>query len=175
VKIRKIDKFIAKYRLPLLILSGLLFGSVFVLLYAKYFGYFGWNYQTCVKPKYFYVNRLDKNIPAGAFFVFRFKGTNLYPAGSLFVKYMRCIPGNKLKTVKIKKHYHYYCNSKYLGYGRNYSAHGKGFKLRHFIFNGVIPKNRYFAMGTAWDSYDSRYWGFVRKKEIIGIAYPIIN
>ncbi|MHB1664234.1 MAG: S26 family signal peptidase [bacterium] len=166
---------LVKYRIPLIILVSLPLISISVLLYAHYIGYFGWNYQTCVKPKYFYVNRLNKNIPAGAFFVFKFKGTSLYPKGSLFVKYMRCVPGDKLKTVKINNHYRYYCNGKYLGYGRNYSEHGKGFKLPHFIFNGIIPKDRYFAMGTAWDSYDSRYWGFVRKKEIIGIAYPLIK
>ena len=178
MKIGKIDKFISKcrkYRFPLLILFFMAAGSLSVLIYAKYVGYFGWNYQTCVKPKYFYVNRLDKNIPASAFFVFRFKGSGLYPKGSLFVKYMRCVSGETLKTVLVKNHYRYYCNGKYLGFGRNYSDHGKGFKLPHFIFNGIIPKNRYFAMGTAWDSYDSRYWGFVREKEIIGIAYPLIK
>lgn len=171
----KITEFIIKYRLPLLILSAMLIGSVSILTYAKYVGYFAWNYSTCVKPKYFYINRLNKTVPTGSFFVFRFKGSNLYPKGSLFVKYMRCLPGDNLITKKVQNHYTYYCNGKYLGYGRNYSDHGKGFKLPHFIFNGIIPKNRYFAMGTAWDAYDSRYWGFVRKREIIGIAYPIIK
>ena len=150
-------------------------GASAILIYAKYVGYFGWNYQTCIKDKYFYVSRLDKNIPDGAFFVFRFKGSKLYHAHSLFVKYMRCVPGDTLKTVKMNGHYRYYCGGKYLGFGRNYSDHGKGFKLTHFIFTGIIPKNRYFAMGTAWNSYDSRYWGFVRKREIIGIAYPLIK
>ena len=164
-----------EFRKYIIILSSILAFIVLVSLFTKFIGYFGWNYETCIKDKYFYVNRLDKHIPLNKIFVFHFKGSKLYPADSLFVKFLRCAPSDRLKTVRVKDHYRYYCDGIYLGYGRNYSDHGKGFKLPHFIFNGMVPKRDYFAMGTAWDSYDSRYWGFVKKNEIIGIAYPLIK
>ena len=164
-----------EFRKYIFILCAILAFITLVSLYTKYIGYFGWNYETCIKDMYFYVNRLDRHIPLNKIFVFKFKGSKLYPSDDLFVKFLKCAPKDRLKTIKIKDHYGYYCNGKYLGYGRNYSDHGKGFKLPHFIYNGIVPKGDYFAMGTAWDSYDSRYWGFVKKDEIVGIAYPLIK
>ncbi|EAL3751808.1 S26 family signal peptidase, partial [Campylobacter coli] len=39
-----------------------------------------------------------------------------------------------------------------------------------FIFNGVIPKDKFFVMGTHPRSFDSRYWGFVDRKDIKGVS-----
>lgn len=42
-----------------------------------------------------------------------------------------------------------------------------------FSFNGKIPGNKYFLVGETANSYDSRYWGFVDEKDIIGRVYPV--
>jgi type IV secretory pathway protease TraF len=41
------------------------------------------------------------------------------------------------------------------------------------IKSTVIPSGSYFAYSPVIRSYDSRYWGLVRKHEILGKAYPI--
>lgn len=43
-------------------------------------------------------------------------------------------------------------------------------KVEQFIFNGVIPKDKFFVMGTHPRSFDSRYWGFVDRKDIKGVS-----
>lgn len=45
-----------------------------------------------------------------------------------------------------------------------------GNKVEQFIFNGVIPKDNFFVMGTHPRSFDSRYWGFVDRKDIKGVS-----
>jgi len=37
----------------------------------------------------------------------------------------------------------------------------------------MIPEGQFFVVGTHPGSYDSRYWGFINEKNIIGTAYPI--
>lgn len=41
------------------------------------------------------------------------------------------------------------------------------------IDGGIIPKGKYFVIGDAVRSFDSRYWGLLDEKEILGKAYPI--
>ena len=83
------------------------------------------------------------------------------------LKKVACSEGDVL-SVRQKS---YYCNNSYLGQAKDYSL--KGEKLRHFEFQGVIPKDKLFVFGTHVDSFDSRYFGFVEKKDVIAIAHPI--
>lgn len=76
-------------------------------------------------------------------------------------KYVKCIEGEYLKVTKDKK---YFCNGEYLGFAQNKNS--KGESVQNFVFNGVIPQGKFFAMGTHLMSYDSRYFGFVDKNKI---------
>ena len=52
---------------------------------------------------------------------------------------------------------------------------GKGQKLKSFeIVEEIIPTNKYFLMGTNPKSYDSRYYGYIDEKDIIGVTYGLI-
>ena len=42
--------------------------------------------------------------------------------------------------------------------------------LQPALFFGVIPKGKVFAMSTALDSYDSRYFGLINEEEIYAIS-----
>lgn len=77
-------------------------------------------------------------------------------------KYIKCVEGDILKVTKEKE---YFCNDIYLGFAQNTNSKGK--EIKNFVFNGAIPKNKFFAMGTHLMSYDSRYFGFIDKTQIV--------
>ncbi|MBP7796969.1 MAG: signal peptidase I [Elusimicrobiales bacterium] len=84
------------------------------------------------------------------------------------IKKIGCAEGDII-TIKYKNHY--FCNGNFLGIAKEYSKNGE--KVENFIYEGVIPEDTYFVIGDNPDSYDSRYYGFIRRNEIEKIAYPI--
>ena len=50
----------------------------------------------------------------------------------------------------------------------------KGVAVASFRFDGVIPTGSYFVLGDGERSYDSRYWGFVRRSWIVGRGFPLL-
>lgn len=53
-----------------------------------------------------------------------------------------------------------------------FKAHS-GKQLDPFHYKGKIPESSFFVMGTTYDSFDSRYFGFVEEKNVISILHPI--
>jgi conjugal transfer pilin signal peptidase TrbI len=84
-----------------------------------------------------------------------------------FVKRVVCLPGDML-TVNPQTR-KFFCNGKFIGKALTVSC--KGYKAPLFVWNGTIPKNRYFVMGETKCSYDSRYWGFVKRNQIKAKIY----
>ncbi len=48
-----------------------------------------------------------------------------------------------------------------------------GQKLPVYSQEEVIPEGKYFVVGLMPRTYDSRYWGLIDKKQVIGKAYPL--
>jgi signal peptidase I len=84
------------------------------------------------------------------------------------IKQVTCDAGDKLE-VKGKD---YFCNGKSLGSAKSKSLRGE--PLTQFVFNGAVPSGMLFVTGHHKDSYDSRYFGFVRREDVKAIAHPII-
>ncbi|KAB7884672.1 signal peptidase I [Poseidonibacter ostreae] len=97
-------------------------------------------------------------------FVFQEKDSIYFDKGENFIKYVICMQGDDLvvDSSQIK------CNKKY--YGSALKIDGKGNVLKQFKYKGKVPKDKYFVWTPYVKSYDSRYWGFVDKKDIIGKA-----
>ena len=83
------------------------------------------------------------------------------------IKEAACVGGQTL-VVDRKR---YYCDGTYLGTAKEYSL--KGERVENFKVSGVIPEGSYFVIGHHKDSFDSRYFGFVRKQEVERIAHPL--
>jgi len=139
------------------------FYSLLNLLFTKFL-YIGINFSPSLPQKYLIGVRNTRDIKKGDLIVFRFKGDDFAPKGLQFFKKVVCVPGDKLEVNPQKREF--YCNGKFIGRALNYSC--KEHKpVYPFVFNGTIPKGKYFVIGTDKCSYDSRYWGFVDKSQIV--------
>jgi conjugal transfer pilin signal peptidase TrbI len=102
-------------------------------------------------------------VKKGKLYVFPFfKDTRYHKKGEIFVKYAKCLAGDKLEVKGLK----YYCNGKY--FASAVTKDSKGVPVKHFIYNGIIPQDKIFMYAPHPHSYDSRYWGFLNKDKIIG-------
>ncbi len=85
----------------------------------------------------------------------------------LAVKYIKCDAGDNLRAEAGS----FFCNDVYLGSAKSHSQ--KGVPVKAFTYDGAIPENYFFDMGTNIDSYDSRYTGLVNKDEVKAVAIPL--
>ena len=84
------------------------------------------------------------------------------------LKRIGCIAGQTL-TVSAAKDY--FCDGRYLGRAKDRALTGE--PVKNFVWGGVVPPGKFFAVGDNVNSYDSRYFGFVDRDAVVGRAYPI--
>ncbi|MEW6682672.1 MAG: signal peptidase I [Nitrospirota bacterium] len=105
----------------------------------------------------------------GDLVAFRFGGSRYYPAGTIFVKEVKGLAGDRLeirqdRTVRL--------NEAAMDAVR--ATDSKGRAVEPFLFEGTIPSDRHFLYSDAPNSYDSRYYGLIAKSQIIGRAVPLL-
>ena len=83
-------------------------------------------------------------------------------------KRVECIAGDTLRS---DNNGDYYCNGRYLGRAKKYLAAGT--QLRAFLYDGLVPIGEIFVCGDHKDSYDSRYFGFIRASRVEEQWFPI--
>jgi len=124
-----------------------------------------------LKHRVYYISKISAKdtIKRNNYVLFKMK-ENRYVEneGNLDVmKIAVCVTGDTLT----ESNRDYYCNGVYLGHAKEQSL--KGQKVDNFKFNGLIPPDNIFVMGQHKDSFDSRYYGFVERKDVKAITYPI--
>ena len=124
---------------------------------------------TASLPDYFYLIDKDKKVEQAkkddvVAFYFKQKNDRYYSYDHNFIKKIACKEGETLNA----KNGIFTCNKVFIG--MSLAQDSKGRKVNSFEYSGVIPKDKYFMMGEARNSYDSRYWGFVKKSDIIGVS-----
>lgn len=105
----------------------------------------------------------------GDLVAFGFSGSRYYPPGTVFVKEVRGLPGDRLairadRTVRL--------NDAAIDLVR--ATDSKGRAVEPFLFEGVVPEDAYFLYSPAPNSYDSRYYGLIAKSQIIGRVLPLL-
>ncbi len=153
----------------LILIAAVFCLGLFSLIYFRYIGFFTVNVEpACISGKYFYIDRLNKKLKDGGYAAFRFKGSKLYKKGHIFLKIVGCTAGQRILT----KGYKYYCGGRLIDKA---CIRHKNCLPGWLSYNEIIPPGKFFAAGTAWDSYDSKYWGLADTKSVIGRAYKIIG
>lgn len=119
-------------------------------------------------PDYFYIidnQTIIDDLKTNQIISFKFDVENdrYYEKESNFIKIIKCKEGDFLQN----ENGVFKCNNKIIGVAL--PSDSQGMAIESFDFNNKIPKDNYFVMGTAMNSYDSRYWGFVRKEKITGV------
>ena len=106
---------------------------------------------------------------SGSIGLFRLKVRNPYwDYGAVFAKRFVGCPGDKLRTEGAE----FYLNDKKIAVASGHDSNGVA--VSSFRFDGVIPAGSYFVLGDGERSYDSRYWGFVKKSWIVGRGFPLL-
>ena len=137
--------------------------------FYKYIGFFTVNvYPACINGKYYFISRLNKKIKDGDYVAFKFKGSKFYKKGRIFLKLVGCTAGQKIVT----KGYGYYCDGRLIDKA---CVKHKRCLSGWIQYNEIIPKGYFFAEGTNWKSYDSKYWGLASVNSIAGRGYKIIG
>lgn len=84
------------------------------------------------------------------------------------VKYIKGIPGDFIEVKENKL----YINKKYEGSIKEYDLQGKEL-ISQLPKNYILKKDEYILLGSNDNSYDSRYFGIIKKEKILKEALKI--
>lgn len=121
----------------------------------------------------FFLLPAPAKVELGDYLVFRHRDLSRVQQGlrgdhDLMIKRVGCLPGEQLTTDET----HFFtCNGQPLG--QALEADSKGRPLPLFSFNGTVPTDKLFMVGTHPRSYDSKYYGFIDVHEISHQALPL--
>ncbi|MCI0548701.1 MAG: S26 family signal peptidase [Candidatus Rokubacteria bacterium] len=104
----------------------------------------------------------------GDLVAFRWQGGGPYPAGAVFSKFVRGVPGDEV----IARGREFFVNGQPVGSAKPFSAKREPLAPGP---TGVIPEGRYYVAGSHPDSLDSRYAlaGWIRHEALIGKAHVV--
>jgi conjugative transfer signal peptidase TraF len=155
----------------LIILFFLVLG---LLVYGfRFLGYHITYQATPSVPKGFYVIKPVQKISRGDLVVFLplasvqdfMQQHHWIPDSGWLMKVVSAVPGDEI----CRRHDRFWVNGVEVAQVFHFYAPGK--KLPQYYFCGRVPKDQYFLLGPQHPhSFDSRYFGFVSRSQIIGNA-----
>lgn len=119
---------------------------------------------------FFIVDITDRTPERGGIFAFESKGAEpFFPDGTTMVKIMSAMPGDLVEidggeSVKV--------NGQVVHAGLPLTA-DLNVPSEQFIGSAELSNDEYWFLGESPKSFDSRYWGSVRERQILGRAYPL--
>ena len=121
----------------------------------------------------FFLLPAPAKVELGDYLVFRHRYLSQVQQGlrtdhDQMIKKVGCLPGEELTLGAAN---HFFCNGRPLG--QALEADSKGRPLPIFSFNGQVPADKLFMVGTQSRSYDSKYYGFIDVHEISHQALPL--
>lgn len=143
-------------------------GAAFMSRYQ--FGYDPQLYKCIPEYSIYLIDKKDTKLVKGNIYAFQSEGMKpFFKNGVTMLKYLRGVPGDE---VEINSGTEILVNGDRQGIGLRY-AEKLGVGPEAFIGKTILQDENYWFMGTSSFSFDSRYWGTVKKQQVIGRAYPI--
>lgn len=148
-------------------------GMLFLLLLYLSGVTFGYNIlisNTNSLPFVLFLKTPDKeNLQTGDIvtFIYKYKDYYKYKVGQNFTKKIGCSQGEHLETIDNQ----FYCNRKFIGIAVIKDGVGQELEVKNY--NEIVPNGKYFMIGTNTKSFDSKYYGYVDKDDILGVTYGI--
>lgn len=129
--------------------------------------------MSCIDAEFLLVDLKDRTPRVGEVFAYRAKNVSpVYEEGTEMAKYIAAGPGDR---IEITRNFRLLVNGEERARGL---PHLSGIPTeeirRRFCGERVLKADEYWMLGTAFRSFDSRYWGPIRSSQIIGRAYVII-
>jgi conjugal transfer pilin signal peptidase TrbI len=132
-------------------------------------GYDDQDHQCLPPSRWFLIDRHDREVNQGRIVAFAARDLGPYfRDGQTIIKRAAGVPGDRVEVgpeaVRI-----------------NGATVGEGLALARtlkrpptdFLRNDVVPPGHLWMMGATADSFDSRYWGFLPERQVIGRAYVL--
>lgn len=151
--------------------------SMILMTFFQNYITIGINITESLPQKIFIMVKVKKEMIREKYYGFKYAGKSghYYAPGTKFIKKLAGGPGDILKTDLSSRSITLITGRKNKIIYNLADRDSKGKKITEiFIFNGEIPEDKYFFVGESNNSYDSRYWGLVDEKDIIGRAYPFL-
>ena len=118
---------------------------------------------------FFIIDRNDRVLEKGELYAFSAERLEpLFKDGTKMVKFLRAVPGD---TVEVTTG-NVFVNGKAIT-GGPLNAPKLKKKLEDFVNKGVLKEDQFWFLGVSPSSFDSRYWGAVSERQILGRAYGI--
>lgn len=158
-----------KYLIPMVVI---VYWAVIAMSLSRF--YLGVNPSSvsCLKVYVLLVDKLDQDVTRGDIAAFEFKQDLRHlHVGDRIGKLVAAISGDKVEFDE-----------------NNLYVNGKQFKrvmsmtpmLKHFNQNitayqttYTLGPDEYFMVGETFESFDSRYWGPIKKSQLVGQAYAV--
>jgi conjugal transfer pilin signal peptidase TrbI len=147
----------------------LVLGAGAYLIERFHIGYDDQDHQCLPSHRWFLIDRHDRVVTRGAIVAFAARGLGPYfHEGQTIVKRAAGVPGDRIQvgpeSVRI-----------------NGTKAGEGLALAitlkrspsDFLRDDRVPPGHLWMMGATADSFDSRYWGFLPERQVIGRAYVL--
>ncbi|MFC1337395.1 MAG: S26 family signal peptidase [gamma proteobacterium symbiont of Clathrolucina costata] len=124
-------------------------------------------------PEYtiYLIDHHDKNPVKDKLYAFKSKDLSpIYEEGTEMLKYLRAGPGD---VVEVRSNDQVFINGKAGVMGLKLAEEKLGQPASNFHGKTTLGEDQYWFLGTSVESFDSRYWGAVKRENIVGRAYPL--
>ncbi|QIR16323.1 signal peptidase I [Shewanella aestuarii] len=126
---------------------------------------------SCLNASYFLVDKTDKSVSRERLIAFKLPAqTPYFNQGTRWIKKLVGMPGDTIKVTKSSV----FVNDIEYKNDMNTLLMKLNMDAASVEREMVLDDDEYFVVGETYLSYDSRFWGVISQKDVIGNAYAIL-